>query len=40
MVIYLEEMMERLNFGDQQIIVKTMLCILDIGLMKSGRVLW
>ena len=35
MVVYLEKMMERLNSGDS-----TFLCILDNGLMKSGRASW
>ena len=26
--------------GDEKIIFRTILCILDIGLMKSGRVSW
>ena len=29
--------MERLNSGDSKIIFRTILCILDIVLMKSGR---
>ena len=40
MVVHLEKMMERLNSGDEKITFKTILCILDIGLMKSGRVSW
>ena len=40
MVIYLEKMMERLNFGEQRSIFGTILCNLNIGLMKSGRVQW
>ena len=40
MVIDLEKMMERLNSGDYKIIFRTILCILDIGLMKSGRASW
>ena len=40
MVVYLEKMMERLNSGDQKIIFRTILCILDIGLTKSGRAQW
>ena len=40
MVIYLEKMMERLNSEDQKIIFGTILCILNIGLMKSGRAQW
>ena len=32
--------MERLNSGDEKIIFGTNLCILDIGLMKSGRASW
>ena len=40
MVVYLEKMMERLNSGGYKIIFGTILCILDIGLMKSGRAPW
>ena len=40
MVVYLEKMMERLNSGDYLSIFRTILCILDIGLMRSGRVSW
>ena len=40
MVDYLEKMMERLNSGDQKIIFRTILCIVIIGLMKSGRASW
>ena len=40
MVVYLEKTMERLNSGKQKIIFRTILCILDIGLMKSGRASW
>ena len=32
--------MERLNSGERKITFRTILCILDIGLMKSGRVQW
>ena len=32
--------MERLNSGEQKIIFRILLCILDIGLMKSGRASW
>ena len=34
------KMMERLNSGEQKIIFRTILCILDIGLTKSGRAQW
>ena len=40
MVIYLEKKMERLNSWDQRIIFGTILCTLNIGLMKCGRVQW
>ena len=40
MVVYLEKMMERLNSGDSKILFRTILCILDIGLMKHGRASW
>ena len=40
MVVYLEKMMERLNSGDRKIIFRTIVCILDFGLMKSGRASW
>ena len=40
MVIHLEKKMERLNSGDYKIIFGTNLRILDIGLMKCGRVEW
>ena len=40
MVVYLEKMMERLNSGDWKMIFRTILCILNIGLMKSGRASW
>ena len=40
MVIYLEKKMERLNSGDYKIVFGTNLKILDIGLMKCGRVEW
>ena len=32
--------MERLNSGDETIIFRTILYILNIGLMKSGRAPW
>ena len=32
--------MERLNSGESKNILTTILCILNIGLMKSGKVLW
>ena len=32
--------MERLNSGDEKIVFGTILCNLNIGLMKSGRVQW
>ena len=32
--------MERLNSGDSRILFRTILCILDIGLMKHGRASW
>ena len=32
--------MERLNSGESKIIFATIMCILNIGLMKSGRALW
>ena len=37
MVIYLKKMMEQLISGDYKIIFGTILCNLNIGLMKSGR---
>ena len=41
MAVYLEKMMERLNSeNSKKIIFGTMLCILNIGLMKSGRTQW
>ena len=40
MVIYLEKMMEQLISGDCKIIFGTILCNLNIGLMKSGRAQW
>ena len=40
MVICLVKMIERLNSGDWRIIFGTILCVLNIGLMKSGRVQW
>ena len=40
LVVFLEQMMERLNSGDSKIIFGTILCILNIGLMKSGRAQW
>ena len=40
MVIYLEKKIERLNSGDERIIFGTILCNLNIGLMKCGRVRW
>ena len=40
MANYLEKKMERLNSGDEKIIFGTNLRILDIGLMKCGRVKW
>ena len=36
MVIYFEKMMERLNSGDYRNVFGTILCNLNIGLMKSG----
>ena len=39
-VIYFEKKMERLNSGDYKIVFGTTLRILDIGLMKCGRVEW
>ena len=38
MVIYFEKKMERLNCGDWKMIFETILCNLNIGLMKCGRV--
>ena len=32
--------MERLNSGDERIILGTILCTLNTGLMKCGRVQW
>ena len=32
--------MERLNSGDSKIVFGTILCILNVGLMKDGRVQW
>ena len=40
MVVHLEKMMERLNSGDLKVIFGTILCILNIGLMKSGKSQW
>ena len=40
MVIYLEKRRERLNSGDEKIIFGTILCIVNIGLMKSERAQW
>ena len=40
MVVYFEKMMERLNSGEWKIIFGIILCILDIGLTKSGRAAW
>ena len=40
MVIYFEKKMERLKSGDEKIVFGTNLRILDIGLMKCGRVEW
>ena len=40
LVVYFEKMMERLNSGESKNIFTTILCILNIGLMKSGKVLW
>ena len=40
MEVYLETMMERLNAGEYRIIFRIILCILIIGLMKSGRAAW
>ena len=40
MVIYLEKIMEQLISGDYKIIFGTILCNLNIGLMKSGRAQW
>ena len=40
MVIYLEKKMERSNSGEWWNIFGTILCNLNIGLMKSGRVQW
>ena len=40
MVIYLEKRMDRLNSGDERIFFGTILCILNIGLLKCGRVQW
>ena len=35
-----EKMMERLNSGEEKIIFRTILCILNNGLMKCGRASW
>ena len=40
MEVYLETMMERSNSGEWKIIFRVILCILNIGLMKSGRAQW
>ena len=32
--------MERLNFGDRKIIFSIILCIVNVGLMTSGRAAW
>ena len=40
MVIYLEKTMERSDSGNERNIFGTILCNLNIGLMKSGRVQW
>ena len=40
MEVYLQKMTVRLNSEDEKIIFRTILCILDIGLMKSGRASW
>ena len=40
MVINLEKRIGRLNSGDERIISGTILCTLNIGLMKSGRASW
>ena len=32
--------MERLKSGEQKMIFRTILCIFDTGLMKSGRASW
>ena len=40
MVTYFEKMMERLKSGEQRNIFGTILCDLNIGLMKSGRARW
>ena len=40
MVVYLEKMMERLNSGESKTVFRIILCIVIIGLMKSGRAAW
>ena len=40
MGVNLEKTTERLNSGDERIILGTILCILNIGLMNSGRASW
>ena len=40
MLIYVEKKMERLTSGDSKIVFGTNFRILDIGLMKCGRVDW
>ena len=40
MEVYFETMMERLKAGEQKMVFSTILCIFDIGLMKSGRASW
>ena len=40
MEVYIEKMMEQLNSGESKTIFGTILCILDIGLIISGRASW